>query len=428
MRRGLRSAALLAAVIGLSGCVWPSFRFGSDRTGFNPFEPVLGTGNVAQLVPAWTVPTGEPSIGDPVTVYGSVFVNAGRRLFAFDIGNGATRWSIDYGMSGSGIPNTAAPPTAAADIVYGGFTGYTVGFLGFTGGITKYNAETGAELGNVVIPLPPPYNINLVPGATTAGVLSGGSYYVGFKHCIGDGCSTGYLEISLDTWAAGPLNEVSGVPTVGGGHVYVGLAAFDTPSRGTNCRLAPPPPNPPAGQVCSPLWTYSVGGATTTIAYTPSALFVGAGDGNLYALGPAGCGAATCPPLWSGATGGPVASSPAVANGVVYVGSDDGKLYAFPATGCATSHCSPLWSVTTGGPIKSSPAVANGVVYVGSDDGRLYAIGAAGCGAPNCAPLWTSAAGAAVGSSPAVALGSVYVGRSDGTLTAYRLPRGPSAR
>jgi outer membrane protein assembly factor BamB len=81
-----------------------------------------------------------------------------------------------------------------------------------------------------------------------------------------------------------------------------------------------------------------------------------------------------------------------------------------------------LWSVATGGPVKSSPAVANGVVYAGSDDGKLYAVDAHGCGAATCAPLWTSAAGAPVRSSPAVAVGSVYVGRDDGTLTAYRVP------
>ena len=56
----------------------------------------------------------------------------------------------------------------------------------------------------------------------------------------------------------------------------------------------------------------------------------------------------------------------------MYVGSLDDKLYAFPAS-CSTP-CSPLWeSAPTGGPIESSPAVANGVVYVGSFDHELYA-------------------------------------------------------
>ena len=59
---------------------------------------------------------------------------------------------------------------------------------------------------------------------------------------------------------------------------------------------------------------------------------------------------------------------------MVYVGSYDGKLYAF-AVGCASGGgaCSPLWTGATGAVIISSPAVANGVVYVGSYDHKLYA-------------------------------------------------------
>jgi len=32
------------------------------------------------------------------------------------------------------------------------------------------------------------------------------------------------------------------------------------------------------------------------------------------------------------------------------------------------------WVAKTGGPVLSSPAVANGVVYVGTRDGYLYAL------------------------------------------------------
>src|SRR5262249_8256304 len=74
-----------------------------------------------------------------------------------------------------------------------------------------------------------------------------------------------------------------------------------------------------------------------------------------------------CTPLWSAATGGPVSSSPAVADDVGYVGSDDGNLYAFDTSG------GPLWAAGTGGAVAASPPVVNGVVYVGSDDGNLYA-------------------------------------------------------
>jgi outer membrane protein assembly factor BamB len=128
----------------------------------------------------------------------------------------------------------------------------------------------------------------------------------------------------------------------------------------------------------------------------------------------------TCSPLWTGTVGPDVKSSPAVANGVVYLGASDHKLYAFDAAGntnCSGSPktCSPLWTATTGNFVYSSPTVSNGVVYVGSDDGKLYAFDAAGStncsGTPKtCNPLWTASTGAGVETSPAVANGIVYVG------------------
>ena len=74
--------------------------------------------------------------------------------------------------------------------------------------------------------------------------------------------------------------------------------------------------------------------------------------------------------LWSYATGEPLGSSPAVANGVVYIGSEDKKVYALNASTGAK-----LWRYATGNAVYSSPAVANGVVYVGSG-GNEYALNA----------------------------------------------------
>ena len=62
-------------------------------------------------------------------------------------------------------------------------------------------------------------------------------------------------------------------------------------------------------------------------------------------------------------------SAPAIANGVVYVGSGDGNLYAFDLrTGKR------LWSARLGQKaVTSSPTFVNGSVYVGSDDGNVVA-------------------------------------------------------
>ena len=65
-------------------------------------------------------------------------------------------------------------------------------------------------------------------------------------------------------------------------------------------------------------------------------------------------------PKWMYPTGGFVASSPTVSDGVVYVGSCDQKLYALDAKTGAKK-----WTYSTGGNVFGSPAVSDGLVYVG---------------------------------------------------------------
>ena len=119
---------------------------------------------------------------------------------------------------------------------------------------------------------------------------------------------------------------------------------------------------------------------------------------------------------WSYPTGNRVASSPAVANGVVYAGSLDNNVYALNATTEAQ-----LWQFATGNIVISSPAVANGAVYVGSFDNNVYALNAA-----TGAKLWQFTTGNSVWSSPAVANGVVYVGSFDNNV--YALLAGTGAK
>ena len=66
--------------------------------------------------------------------------------------------------------------------------------------------------------------------------------------------------------------------------------------------------------------------------------------------------------------------SPAVANGVAYVGASDGNLYALRAADGRR-----LWNAPVGEEIISCPTVSNGVVYVGTYDseGKIVAFGLA---------------------------------------------------
>lgn len=72
---------------------------------------------------------------------------------------------------------------------------------------------------------------------------------------------------------------------------------------------------------------------------------------------------------WAFKTGGPIVSSPAIADGVVYIGSMDGYLYAIDQTTGKEK-----WKYKSRMPIASSPAVASGILYFVSSAGGLAAI------------------------------------------------------
>ena len=189
-------------------------------------------------------------------------------------------------------------------------------------------------------------------------------------------------------------------------------------------------------------WSFTTGGAVNSSpAVVDGVVYVGAGDGMVYAIE-----AATGRKRWSVKTGGDLGSSPAVVDGVVYVdggrdvyaieaatgrkrwsfatrgvvssptvvdgvlyaGSGDGHMYAVEATTGRER-----WSFTTESWVSAPPSVADGVVYVGSGSGRLYAIEAA-----TGRERWSFAMPEYISSSPVVADGVIYVGCWDGKVYA----------
>jgi hypothetical protein len=74
---------------------------------------------------------------------------------------------------------------------------------------------------------------------------------------------------------------------------------------------------------------------------------------------------------WKFAAGSGAPSSPSIGpDGTVYVGGGDGRLYAVNPDGTKR------WSFAKGGSVDSSPAIGpDGTVNIGSGDGYLYAIG-----------------------------------------------------
>ena len=125
--------------------------------------------------------------------------------------------------------------------------------------------------------------------------------------------------------------------------------------------------------------------------------------------------------LWSHSTGGPIASQPAIVNGVAYVGSWDGYEYALNATTGAVIWKT-LTGITTGNSacnppsagISSAATVQGGVVYVGGGDAYWYALDVA-----TGSVLWrvytgdnSASAGHYNWSSPLIVNGYAYIGVS----------------
>ena len=154
-------------------------------------------------------------------------------------------------------------------------------------------------------------------------------------------------------------------------------------------------------------WSVNVNGAPSSPAIVGGVIYVGSGNGTLYAFNESD-GAQ----LWSFPTTGAITASPAVVNGVVYAVSADGKLWAIDATAGTAVWGAP---VTLLGTSNSSPTVIGGVVYLGTTT-NAYAIDAT-----SGAVDWTIAPGAGsfTGTSPAVANGSVVFTSSTGHAVAY---------
>jgi eukaryotic-like serine/threonine-protein kinase len=183
------------------------------------------------------------------------------------------------------------------------------------------------------------------------------------------------------------------------GATAVGIAALGLVVVITTIFLAPGTPS------TSARWSYTTGGAVSSVpAVAGGTVYIGSDD-KVYALD-----AATGHPRRTYTTGGPVSSGPAVAGGTVYAGSGDHKMYALDA---ATGQL--RWAYTTGGPVSSGPAVAGGTVYIGSADDKVYALDAA-----TGQLRWAYATGGPVSSGLAVAGGTVYIGSTGTTRTSVR--------
>lgn len=334
---------------------WPMFHKNPANTGFTNGSAPKSTPTVL-----WKTNYSEPGTGSspppPVIVDDIVYVMGGL-LSAYNATTGENLWRQQDAFYSF--------PVIDKGIIY------TQG--------QAFNASTGVKLWNITV--------TFTPSFTTA-VADGYFYTIGQDGLVGVNASTGALiwTSNYGSWSASPA-ILNGYIYFGAGDNIVALDAH----TGTQLWRYPiknyvySSPAADAGKVyfnCNgallcldaitgeKLWNYTSASAYSHIESSPAlgygCVFVGSGDGNVYALN-----ASSGAKVWNYSLGWNVTSSPAIADGVVYVGANDGNLHALNA-----STGSKLWSYEVGKPqyMWCSPAIANGRIYMGSEDTLTIAL------------------------------------------------------
>lgn len=372
--RGATGGAVSSSPAVAGGVVY----VGSDDGFLTAFDAKAGLGcRLFGCAPLWRGVTGGAVTSSPAVANGTVFVGSSDgRLYAFDANRCSQFPTIPCAPSWVGL--TAGPVTSSPTVVNG------VVYVGSDDGrLYAFNAAgcggpPGAACG-------PRWRAFTSGRVSSSPAVASGLVYVGSENrrlyaFDASGCAGAPATPCTEVWRGVTGGPVRSSPTVALGAVYVGsddgrLYAFDA----AGCAGAP-------ATACSPLWRGVTGGpVSSSPAVANGVIYVGSVDGHLYAFGVAygtACSGApkVCAPRWVGATGGPVKSSPAVGNGAVYVGSEDQHLYAFATNDgpdvCSNPPrvCAPVWVGAIGGKVTSSPAVASGNVYVGSSAGSLVSL------------------------------------------------------
>jgi outer membrane protein assembly factor BamB len=387
-------ALLVPLAVVLTSCDWSQFRLGASHSGDNETERAISTSNVSTLTVDYTAAAGSttssPAVASGVVYIGSIDHN----LYAFDA-NGNTNCSGTPKTcaplwTASTVSFIDSSPTVANGVVYIGSSGSADhNFFAFD--------ATGNTNCSGTPKTCAPLWIGSTGNVDSSPAVSNGMVYVGdedgnlsvFDAAGTTNCS-GVPKVCTALWTYQSSGGAMS-PAVVNGVVYDGdaldnVAAFDAAGQ-TNCSGTP--------KMCQHLWTTDLNSAQQGIFSSPAVAHGTVYIGNQCNLsGPFVQPLCNNPPYFyalNAATGAvrwtainslaPILSSPAVANGLVFVGSGDGNLYAFDAAGnlgCSgtPTSCSPLWSFDTGGPVNSSPAIANGKVYVaGGGGGGLYVFG-----------------------------------------------------
>jgi archaellin len=345
---------------------WPQSGFGPSKRSFNPYENTLSTGNVSQLVQAWSQPLDGFANSKPIIVYGNyIFLKDADQVIRAFSQAGKLEWS--------GSTPFEMFPDALAPAAYNG----KVYFADNNGNVVAYNYLCRTDGGACT----PAWTTNIGAGVEGGITVENGLLYVpaadGSVHVLNP--ATGAPGTSIVVTTTGALSTWIAFPANGGGYVGYGERVAQTRTNtggGSDVGYS--------GTVSQPVVGADQGSVTTMAAtlqqlqFGWSAALSGTGcnptpayaDGVVFAAGCSSLGAydaGSGGALWTISTSGGVQGL-SVANGVLYacIGS---QVVAY-----AASYGGRLWS---GGHCSAAPVIVDGTMLVSYADVSAYTLSGA---------------------------------------------------
>jgi outer membrane protein assembly factor BamB len=384
--RRLPHLVALVALAVTSGC-WLQIGSSGGHTYDNPVETTITAATVSGLHPVWSVDV-SGNASEPIVSKGRVFFtwtnSVATGVQSLNLADGSTRWdrTMIGGVAGQGAIVVGTPVAFVGNSLVGGHLGFApvtrVGPVCILG--TDFlDPDTGAGGGG-----------GSATGEFPSPVASGNGALARSLIQLGTGCSlpTSFtLEVSVappggaaTQWRATINDSFFGgalLPAVAGNEVILAHGVTLDGFAAAGCGAA----------TCSPIWSKTFpDGLSTPMVGATGPVYVRTGA-SLVALD-----RTNGSELWR-TTLATAGSDMALARGTVYVttGLNTGPpaLAAFDA---ATGHA--LWAAALPGTSVRGLAVGGDVVYTSTDTG-VQAFAADGCGTATCPPLTTVALPAA---------------------------------
>lgn len=318
----------------------------------------------------WRRSLGSPVSSTPAVANGLVYAGGlDGVMHALRAADGAPAWSVRTGQPArlrwgleSGETWTSSPNVAGDLVIFGARDGRVYAVEAATGR-GRWTYDAGAR----VYSSPAVANGTVYVGAQDGHVhaidLAGGARKWRFAT---EGAKLMSADFGFDR------TTVQSSPAVAGGLVFVGARdgwhyAIDAATGSERWRV-----------------DHKVSWVNTSPAVSDGLVFVGSSDGHFVQA----VDAATGVEQWRTPSVNIVWSSPAVDAERLYIGEGDGTLYALDKrTG------KEVWRYRMGARTVSSPTLHDGRLFIGSDDGGIYAVNAAPAGAPSMrrAVFWDTA-------------------------------------